>query len=273
MQDFAYVIGTMPFTVVVSSKDGKTRLGISVETAESKWSEVFATKSIEVDPGVVLSNLVSYWNKIAGPYAGQPGERFAMDLSLLASSFPEGKVTYIREGVNVSFASSHGSMEPGSESVIPVEVLLATGNLLAAHAPPHLAEMWRRVSAPTDLPAFPILDMEMNQSDEDAARETEWYANSLGQSVAYYERLANWLHARHLAFAVGAPGYSEPTREEYDLSFAPAEVPSMSDIDRIYDLSKDLLKSSVEDLREQAVAGRNVVVRAENVFGRYFRKD
>lgn len=270
MQDFKYMIGTMPFTAVCASEGGRFSLGISVETSDGKWTDVFGKKSVEVDPAAVLSTLTSFWNKIAGPFAGQPQTKFSLDLSLLVGPVSSGKVHFVRDGLHVTFVSQDGNKELKSESVIPVEVLLAVGNLIASLAPPHLAEMWRRVSAPTELPAFPVLDMEMEQSEEDAARETEWYARSLGQSVSYYERLANWLHARQLAYAVGAEGYSEPTREEYDVANAPGTLPSMTEIDAIYGLSIGLMKLTMEEVREQAIAGRNYSVRDANVFRKFF---
>lgn len=272
MEDFAHIIGTMPFTVAMSSSSGKLAIGLRVETSRMKWTEAFGRKMVEVDPAVVLSTLSGYWNKIAGPYADQPSNRFSLDLSLLANAVPLGKVTYVRDGVNVSFVSDHGTTELGAESVIPVEVLLAAGNLLAEHAPPHLAKIWERVSVPTQLPPFTRLDMDMSQSDAERTKETEWYAKACGQSVEYYERLANWLHARQLAFAVGAEGYAEPTREEYSLDHAPEDVPSMAEIDAIYALSKDRLGTSLEELHQQAVDGRTITARSRHVFRRFFPK-
>ena len=270
MQDFEYMIGTHPFTAVCFSADGKFSMGLSVETADNRWTEVFGRKSVVVDPAVVLSALTSFWNKIAGPFAGQSPSRFSFDLSLLVGPLPNGKVNFVRDGLFVTFESQRGTKALESESVIPVEVLLAVGNLLASFTPTHLAEMWRRVSAPTELPAFPVLDMEMNQSDEDAKRENEWYARALGQPLDYYERLANWLHARQLAYAVGAEGYSEPSREEYDVANAPETLPSMTEIDAVYGLSIGLMTLTIEEVREQAIAGRNYSVRDANVFRKFF---
>lgn len=273
MEDFGYSIGTMPFTTSCSMKAGKFSFGMLVETARGKWVHVFGKAQIESDPAVILSSLTSLWPKIAGPYAGKSSDRFAIDLSLLVGGTPTGKVEYVRDGLEIVFNSADGVNEQGSESVIPVEVLLATGNLLTTLAPPHLAALWERVSVSTDLPAFPILDMEMNQSDEDARRENEWYAKSLGQSLDEYERAANWLYARQLAFAVGHPDYpTEPTREEYECRSVPANLPTMDEINAIYALSKDKLGMTLDRLHDDAVGHRNFETRSITVFRRWFPK-
>lgn len=271
MQDFDYIIGTMPFSVRAQRKDGKLRFGITVECSRGVWTEVFGEKLVDVDRDTLLSALVSFWPKIAGPYAGFPGAKFQMDLSMLAGYLPEGKVHYVRDGYEVSFPFTNHSKELGSESVIPVEVLLALGNLIASDAPPHLKALWNRASSQTELPPFSLSRWEdMGQPGDDAENETDWYARALGQDGETYRRAANWLHARQLAFAIGHPDHTEPTAAEYDVRTVPDHLPSDSDIDAIYALSASKLDSTVDDLRKQAIAQRNIDARNVRVFRRFF---
>jgi hypothetical protein len=271
MQDFDYTIGTHPFSVRVQRKDRKLRFGMTVERTRGEWTEVLGDRLVEVDGDTLLSALISFWPKIAGPYAGFPATKFLIDLSLLAGFLPEGKAQFMRDGYEVSFSVAGHSVELGSESVIPVEVLLGLGNLLEADAPAHLQAMWKRASAQTQLPPFSLSKLEdMSQPDEDAAAETAWYATALGQDVDTYTRTANWLHARQLAFAVGHPDYTEPTQAEYDIRTIPKDLLEDEDIDAIYALSASKLGETVANLRRQAVAHRNYDTRNITVFRRFF---
>lgn len=272
MQDFDYVIGTHPFSVRAQRKDGKLRLGMTVERTRGDWTEVFSEKLVDIDRDTLLSALISFWPKVAGPYAGFPATKFLIDLSLLAGFLPQGKVHFLRDGFEVSFSFVSHSVELGSESVIPVEVLLGLGNLLATDAPPHLRTLWKRASAQTQLPPFSLSRWEdMSQPQEDEANETEWYARALGQDVDTYRRVANWLHARQLAFAVGHPDHTEePTQAEYDVRNVPENLMDDADIDAIYALSAPKLGHTIDELRRQAVAQRNVFARNVTVFRRFF---
>ncbi len=272
MQDFDYVIGTHPFSVRAQRKDGKLRLGMTVERARGDWTEVFSEKLVDIDRDTLLSALISFWPKVAGPYAGFPATKFLIDLSLLAGFLPQGKVHFLRDGLEVSFSFVSHSVELGSESVIPVEVLLGLGNLLATDAPTHLQALWKRASAQTLLPPFSLSRWEdMSQPDEDEANETEWYARALGHDVDTYRRVANWLHARQLAFAVGHPDHAEePTQAEYDVRNVPENLMDDADIDAIYALSAPKLGHTIDELRRQAVAQRNVFARNITVFRRFF---
>lgn len=272
MQDFDYLIGTHPFSVRVQRKDGKLRFGVTVERTRGDWIEVFSDKLVDMDRDTLLSALISFWPKIAGPYAGFPATRFLIDLSLLAGFLPQGKVHYLRDGFEVSFSFVSHSVELGSESVIPVEVLLGLGNLLSSDAPTHLQALWKRASAQTQLPPFSLSRLEdMSQPEEDEASETEWYARALGQDVNTYCRVANWLHARQLAFAVGHPNHpEEPTQAEYDVRNVPENLMEDADIDAIYALSAPKLGYTIDELRRQAVGQRNVFARNVTVFRRFF---
>nr|WP_250807871.1 hypothetical protein [Neorhizobium tomejilense] len=270
MSDFAFHIGTIPFSASIAAADGIAMLGISVETSRGKWTDALGAKKVVIDPDGVLTTLTSLWTKIAGPYVGQPNDRFSFNLAGLVSPTAPGPVTFVRDGLNVSFLFGDKTVKMGSESVIPIEVLLALGNQLAGSAPPHLAQMWRRVSDATELPPFPRQTADMSTPLADTRQETKWYASALGQSVAYYELVANWLHARQLAFAVGAPGHTEPTREEYDVRTVHKDVPSMYAIDAIYGLSKDKLGFGIRELREQAISHRNMEARLHVVFRKFF---
>jgi hypothetical protein len=270
MNNFNYRIGTIPFSVTCHATDGSVSLGVSVERERGRWIDGLGTPYVKIDPATVLANLVTHWNRIVGPYGDHPAERFAVNLAELVGTGKKGPATFVRDGLNVSFEFAGKTVELGSESVIPVEVFLGLGNLLARLAPGNVARMWRAVSATTNLPPFPREDSGMDQPVSDTRIETEWYAKALGQSVAYYELVANWLHARQLAYAVGAPGYAEPTREEYDVRTIHRDLPSMYAIDAIYDLSKDKLRLGISELRAQAVAQRNTDARAHTVFRRFF---
>jgi hypothetical protein len=271
MQDFDYDIGTAPFSARAFRQNQKLQLGITVESSRGIWAEVFDNRLVDVDSNTLLSSLISFWPKIAGPYAGFPATRFQMDLSLLAGYLPEGKVIYIRDGHEVSFTFDGQSKELGSESVIPVEVLLALGNLIASDAPAHLKVLWNRASSQTELPPFSLSRREdMGRPEEDAEAETDWYAAALGQDRDIYRRTANWLHARQLAFAVGNPEYSEPTAAEYNVLTIPSHLPSDADIDAIYTLSASKLNASLDDLRKEAISQRNSDARNVTVFRRFF---
>jgi hypothetical protein len=270
MQDFDYHIGTHPFSVRVRCVAGKTSLGITVERLRGEWIAVFEQKLVEVDREALLSSLISFWPKIAGPYAGFPPAKFLMDLSMMAGYLPEGKIHFVRDGYEVSFQFEDHKVELGSESVIPVEILLALGNLIASDAPPHLQTMWKRASSQTALPPFPLETEDMKQPDWDATSETEWYARALGQEPETYCRVANWLHARQLAFAVGHPDHTEPTKAEYDVRHVPEVTLSDAEIDAIYALSSPKLGMTLDELHRQAVAGRNTFARDVTVFRRFF---
>ncbi|MBY3433263.1 hypothetical protein HFN89_03675 [Rhizobium laguerreae] len=272
MQDFDYIIGTHPFSVRVRRAADKLSFGITVERSRGVWTEVFGQNLVDVDRDALLSSLISFWPKIAGPYAGFPSAKFLMDLSMLAGYLPEGKVYFVRDGYEVSFPFMTHLVELGSESVIPVEVLLALGNVIAADAPPHLKAIWKRASIQTALPPFPLSRLEdMGQPDGDAASETEWYARAVGQDVETYCRAANWLHARQCAFAVGHPDHpTEPTQSEYDVRHVPESLPSDAEIDAIYALSPTKLGYTLSELRKQAVDQRNTSARDVTVFRRFF---
>jgi hypothetical protein len=271
MEDFDYVIGTHPFSVRIQQSEGKLRLGITVERLRSVWTEVFGDKLVIVDRDVLLSALISFWPKIAGPYAGFSAAKCMVDLSALAGYLPDGKVYFVRDGYEVSFPFMTHVVELGSESVIPVEVLLALGNVLAADAPPHLQAIWRRASIQTDLPPFPLSRIEdMGRPQDDADNEVGWYAAALGQDVETYVRTASWLHARQLAFAVGHPDQTEPTQAEYDVHNVPALLPTNEEIDAIYSLSAKKLRSTVNELRTQAIDQRNMIARNITVFRKFF---
>jgi hypothetical protein len=270
VDNFNYRIGTIPFSVTCDASGGSMNLGISVERAEGRWIDGLGAASVRIDPATVLSSLVTYWDRIAGPYAGQPSDRFAANLAELVGTGRKGPVTFVREGLIVCFETEGQTFSMGSESVIPIEVFLGLGSLLSRMAPDNVARMWRAVSAGTNLPPFPREDFCMDRPVADTRLETEWYAKALGQSVAYYELVANWLHARQLAYAVGAPGYTEPTREEYDVRTIHRDLPSMCAIDVIYDLSKDKLGFGISELRAQAIAQRNTDARTHTVFRRFF---
>ncbi|MCS4089728.1 hypothetical protein [Rhizobium sp. BK176] len=272
MEDFDYIIGTHPFDVRIRRADGKTSLGITVERRRAEWIAVFPNKMVEVDRDSLLSALITFWPKIAGPYAGFPASKFMMDLSMLAGYLPEGKIHFVRDGHEVSFRFTDHQVDLGSESVIPVEILLALGNVIASDAPAHLQTMWNRASSQTALPPFPLERMEdMTQPDWDRASETEWYARAVGQDVETYCRVAKWLHARQLAFAVGHPDHAEePTQAEYDVRHAPSVTLSDAEIDAIYALSAPKLGFTLDEMHRDAVAGRNTSARDVTVFKRFF---
>jgi hypothetical protein len=271
MEDFDYTIGTHPFDVRIRRVEGKTSFGITVERLRGEWIAVFESKTVEVERDALLSSLISFWPKIAGPYAGFPGTKFVMDLSMLAGYLPDGKIHFTRDGYEVSFQFINHRVELGSESVIPVEIFLALGNLLATDAPSHLRDMWKRASSQTSLPPFPLERIEdMEQPDWDKASETEWYARAVGQDVETYKRVANWLHARQLAFAVGHPNYTEPTPAEYDVLHVPEVLLSDAEIDDIYALSAPKLGFTLDEVHRDAIAGRNTDARDVAVFRRFF---
>lgn len=272
MEDFDYTIGTHPFYVRIRRVAGNTGLGITVERLRAQWIDVFDKRTVDVDREALLSSLISFWPKIAGPYAGFPPAKFLMDLSMLAGYLPEGKIHFVRDGYEVSFQFTDHRVDLGSESVIPVEVLLALGNVIAADAPPHLQTMWKRASSQTALPPFPLQRIEdMKQPDWDRQSEIEWYARAVGQDVKTYCRVAKWLHARQLAFAVGHPNYTdEPTQAEYDVRHAPDVIESDAEIDAIYALSAEKLGFSLDELHRDAISGRNTDARDVTVFRRFF---
>jgi hypothetical protein len=193
-----------------------------------------------------------------------------MDLSMLAGYLPDGKIHFVRDGYEVSIQFTDHLVELGSESVIPVEILLALGNVIASDAPPHLQAMWKRASSQTALPPFPLETEDMKQPDWDRASETEWYARAVGQDVETYCRVAKWLHARQYAFAVRHPDHTEPTQAEYDVRQAPEVTLSDAEIDAIYALSASKLGFTLDELHRDAIAGRNTYARDVTVFRRFF---
>lgn len=271
MIDCDYVIGAIPFSIVFRRQGERLQCSMTVETSRGEWTSVFGDGLIDADQHKMLEALISLWTNIAGPFGGHSSNRFSFDLSLLACPAPTERVLFIREGYQISYISHEREISLGSESVIPVEVMLALGNLLAANSPTHLAKQWQLVSSSTELPPFPLMGLEdLEQPSDDMKRETEWYARALGHGVGEYLRAANWLHARHMAFAAGQDGYSEPGHDEWDVRSIPSLLPSDAEIDAIYRTLAVKYSMTVAELRRQAIALRNADARLLTVFERFF---
>jgi hypothetical protein len=215
-----------------------------------------------------LAALCDNWEAISGPYSGLDAADASFDFNELVTDCPVSGILH-RHGAEIRFEGEFGEARPESDSPIVIEVLLAVGNDLAHDTLPELAGRWRALAAETQLPPAIEEDYD-NDAPSRHDAETAFYAKALGHDLDQYRRAAMWLHARQLAFAVRAPGYSEPTREEIDVLTIPDSTPSEPEIDAIYALSIEKIGSSLDEEKQNAVHSRNIDARQQVVFRRFF---
>jgi hypothetical protein len=267
------LIGCQVFSVSLVKDDETSTVSASVEFSGHKRIALLHPNTVEVGNADILSRLVMDWPEIAGPYAGYEHASAELDISAILTGTINNAVKLIRDGYAITVSRGDERHELLGDSVIVIEVLLSLGNLLAQSAEPKMANYWKAISGKTALPPFSPDWGDFSVSQDDIEAEAEWYAAALGQDVDYYKRAAKWLHARQLAFAVGADGFNtEPTFKEYQPSTILENVPSHEEIDRIFCLSKEKLRMDIAEMRANAVFDRNHLARQITVFDRFFPK-
>lgn len=159
------------------------------------------------------------------------------------------------------------------ESVLVVETLLTLGEIcLSLGACGSPAERWSSIKASCLLfAAAPDGDeagWSLGWDLAEITREAGWAAGQLGQALEDYVAAAEWLTSRQRLFAVGKLA-GEPAVEEWSVMSIP-DLPSREAIARMVEEAAAAFDETLETLRCEALATRNVDARQVLVFERFY---
>lgn len=268
---FEYVIGYPTFTLSCSFVGDDVRFGCLLSRNDRSFVDIFGGDGVSKGIGEVLSSLIQRWHSLFSPFSSGTLAGFEIGFDDLFGVRPIVPVVFMRKGKFISIKCDNDLVEMGPESVCLAEIFLGFGNLLATHAEKTLADNWRSTVSDTDLPPFAALTSAMTyETPIEDAPETAWYAKAVGQSLDDYLRAARWLSARQLAFAARLEGYGEPTKDDYDVTRLPAELPGEAEVSQLVSKAATAIGIEVQDVIEQGVVTRNMDVRQLRVFRKHY---
>jgi hypothetical protein len=213
-----------------------------------------------------LAVLVEKFAPLAGPFAGCDDEG-RLDLGSLVG---KSGIVLTRHGVFLRLGQQgREEVRFGSESVIVLEILASLGNELALHSENEdLKRAWRSVVDGSEILPMPVNDWTGDGRDDTTLAEAVWYSDRIGQDVEYYVSAAKWLRARQYLYAMKQLS-AEPTREEYDFA-SELVLPPPEEIDILVAAAAAGFGQDVEEFVRDAVSDRNISVRQEVVFKRWY---
>lgn len=217
-----------------------------------------------------IAAFIDGFDALAGEFSGNVDNEGSFDLGSLVG---QNDLKLVRRGRFIRLVGKgDAEIRFSSESVIVLEVMVALGNEMARlSSSDEMREAWRKVADRCD-----VLPMDAEHWFEAAPlekilAEAEWYAGHIGQDLKYYVDAARWLRARQILYAMGELA-SEPTREEYD-SAARLDLPPTAEIDGLVARAADGMKQPVDEFAADAISDRNICMRQEVVFRRWYGSD
>jgi len=268
----AFHVGLPMFYVSLEQADDGDRLEVGA-VFDGRYRNIPGAFRKEKLVGGIEGALTAFIDGIdalAGEFSGNADNEGSFDLASLVG---RDDLKLVRRGRFIRLVGrGDAEIRFSSESVIVLEVMVALGNELARlSSSDEMRDTWRQVADRCD-----VLPMDSENWFEAAPlekvlAEAEWYAGHIGQDLEYYVDAARWLRARQMLYAMKELA-SEPTREEYE-SVAMLDLPSSAEIDGLVARAAAGMKQPVDGFVADAISDRNIGVRQEVVFRRWYGSD
>lgn len=224
-----------------------------------------AVRSDLVDPSLVLSWLAKGFERFSGPFSGVEADPAALDFRRWGMP-----LVVRRDGLRIDLlVDGRPPQVETRESVLVVESVLTLGTILMEiGADVTSAEMWRKATVSCLLFAAAPEDGSFSSDPVETERLARWSAAGLGHRYEDYLLAAEWLTARQRLFAVKALE-AEPSPQEWSAERIP-ELPEAEVVAEMVEKAAAAFDESPADLREEALAMRNIDARQLLVFRRFY---
>jgi hypothetical protein len=244
--------------------------GIGARVLDDEWilsaRTIRATvRSDPVRPEEVLEWLCDVFPQFSGPFSEIEVEECEIDFRRWGMP-----LALHRRGLRIDIlVEGHPLQVERVESVLVVEALLTLGEIMVAiGVGSDAAARWGKVKDSCLLFASAPEDGSFAFSLEEMDRQASWAAKGLGHSLEDYVLAAEWLTARQRLFAVGQLD-REPSPDEWAVRTIPA-LPAPEVVREMLEKAAAAFDETVEDVRSEALAMRNMDARQVLVFRRFY---